>query len=77
MIQFALIMTLGSFGSDLAACESKAAEVMAIMQDSATVSCAFLMPEVSAPATLRPVARPDDLCRAPCSAMRPIARNDE
>ena len=77
MIQFALIMTLGTFGADLAACETKAAEVQAIMQDSATVACAFLMPEPSAPATLRPVARPDDLCRAPCSALRPQMRTDQ
>jgi|GEM_PF-2873284 len=76
MIEFALILTLGTFGDNLAACETKAAEVQAIMQDSGTASCAFLMPEPSAPATLRPVARPDDLCRAPCSAIRPIARNE-
>ena len=75
MIQFALIMTLGVFGDDLAACEIEAAEVQAIMQDSATVSCAFLLPEAPA-TTLRPVARPDDLCRAPCTALRPIARNE-
>lgn len=27
-------------------------------------------------AMLRPVARPDDLCRAPCTAIRPMGRGE-
>lgn len=32
---------------------------------------------VATTAPLRPQARPDDLCRAPCVALRPHGRDDE
>lgn len=68
-----LIAYLGSYDAGTA-CDEALAQARATLPADITVQCMISLPPDPVSAPLRPQIRPDDLCSAPCTALRPLVR---
>tara|TARA_R110000868_G_scaffold307378_3_gene568873 strand:+ start:7369 stop:7605 length:237 start_codon:yes stop_codon:yes gene_type:complete len=74
MIQIYLVAFLGAH-TTFASCDAALAQAQATLPADLPVSCMLSFPEPEASgAPLRPRLRPENLCAAPCTALRPQAR---